>query len=146
MSAKQAIGDVIANPLSGKIGSLIWKLTVALLLALIYFEGKNMANGFIAQNPDMVANKSAIAAAQLAVIDARTTALAAATDAKTTAIDAATKVQEVAASETRIFDALRQDHADQQAVVVSIATLTEHVAGLEKQVDRVETKQDATAK
>ena len=122
--------------LTGKAGLLIWRLTVLALLALGYFEGKNMLNAFISQTPAMVADQLAIAKAQEAVVDAKTTAVA-----------ASGKVDQVLATQTRIFDALKQGHEDieglRNTVTASNATVTAQITALGKQVDRIETKQDA---
>ena len=113
--------------------ALAWIYRGLVLAALggLAWQGRNMADAFIAQSPKMVAVESDLA-------DAKSSASV----AKDVANKAADKADQIIAAQSRLFDALKQEHVDQQATNVSIATLVDHVAGLEKQLDRVEAKQD----
>jgi len=117
---------VSVTTLGEKIMTASWRLVILAVLALFYFQGNNILNSLVSKNPDLVL--------------ARETALAAKSLADATSL----ANTQLVASQSRIFDALKQDHIDQTSTNLALATLIEHVSGLEKQLDRVELKQDDT--
>jgi hypothetical protein len=129
--------------LNGGIGLLSWRLVMlglasigSIFAALIYAEGRNLGNSFIAASPSMVANQEAIKEAQDAVVAA-----------KATADTANNKADQTLAMSSKIFDAIKELRDDTQATKVSIAssqaTITAQVQDLGSRLSRIEAKQDA---
>lgn len=102
--------------------------------ALLVWQGKNMLNQAIAKSPDVTT----------------LTARAAESDAKITAVQeiakaAQAKADQNAVTQGRVFDALKQDHEDNQGIKILMATLTERIDDVKSGLARVEAKQDQPA-
>ena len=113
------------------------------VMGLLVWQGRSFVNTAIAQSPDVVAVHSDLKDMQAELVTAKDsagTAKLAADDAKKSADDTAAKVD---ASQRRIFDALNEQRGSNEEIVKAIATLTERIAGVTKQLDRVESKQDS---
>lgn len=106
------------------------------------WQGKNLVNSAIAQSPDVTAVHADLreVRAELGTVkDGAATAKVAADEAKKAADDTAVKVDD---SQKRIFSALEDQRKSDAATRDTLATLTERIAGVAKQLDRVEEKQD----
>ena len=105
-------------------------LTIGILL-LCLWQGRNMANNVVAQAPAMLSVQQLAAAAQLT-----------ADHALATATEITVKADQAEATQSRIFDALKAQNDGQSRIAVSIGALTQQITDVQKQVERIEGRQD----
>jgi septal ring factor EnvC (AmiA/AmiB activator) len=132
-SEKTLVGRV--NSLLGitifRIGVAALLSVIALLGLLIKNDGEQMLSSFIATNPVVLQAADNAKQAKDAVLEA-----------KRAAEDASHKTDQIIATQQRLFDSLKDLHDRQINVLTSLSALTDHVAGVEKQVDRLTANQD----
>lgn len=102
---------------------------------LLVWQGKNMVNAAIARSPEVAALHSDLSSVHNDLDQAKTAAQAANAKADTSL-----------ATQARIFEILKQDRDDSQAIKISLATLIQRVDDTKDQLNRVEAKQDSTGK
>lgn len=126
-----------------------WRLTIISLqfvllggAAFVIWQGKATAMNVIAKSPAVIqANKDLTALKDdlAETKDALTKDIEATTAASTQAKD---KAEQSLATQSKIFDRLSVLSDTGESIKISLATLTEHVSGLETRFDRVEARQD----
>jgi hypothetical protein len=129
--------DGFLTKLLAKVSTGIFRILVLIILALCYFEGKNMLNAFIAESPEVTSVKANVQAAQDAVVAARATA-----------DRADTKADQSLAIQAKIFEAIKESHADIETLRLTVtgtaAQTSTQIQDLGGRLSRIEAKQDAS--
>lgn len=109
-------------------------LAVTAMIGLVLLAWKLLpanVDAAISNNATILAHSGAIAQAQSAVVDA-----------KNEAAEAARKADALIATQTRIFDALKQGHDDTEAVLLKVTVTNQSLDDVKERLVRIETKQD----